>query len=268
MKEYVIENLGSQLHYWIREGESNEWLFFLHGAGLDHQMFDSQYAVIAKRYNILTLDARGHGKSSLKPQLPINYRDMIEDVRTICKAQNIDSATFIGQSMGGFLAQDLAYYHPELVKSLILIDCARNTNKLSKLEKLGLKLQPYLLEVQPKPIFLAKSADMCGKQKATIDFAYQKMSKMGKQRLVQTLVSLRQAFHYDKRYQCHCPISLICGKEDKVGMIIKAMKTWRKKDNSVYQTVWVKNAGHCANLDNASVVNQAINKHINKFLAK
>lgn len=89
MKEYVIDNLGSQLHYWIREGESNEWLFFLHGAGLDHHMFESQYAVIPKRYNILAWDARGHGKSTIKPQVAINYRDMIDDVRMICKAQHI-----------------------------------------------------------------------------------------------------------------------------------------------------------------------------------
>ena len=267
MKEYVIDNLGSQLHYWIREGESNEWLFFLHGAGLDHHMFESQYAVIPKRYNILAWDARGHSKSTIKSQVAINYRDMIDDVRMICKAQHIDSATFIGQSMGGFLAQDVAYFHPELVKSLILIDCARNTNKLSKLEKIGLKLQPYMLKAQPEPIFLVKSAQMCGKHKPTVDFAYQKMRQLGKERLVETLVSLRQAFHEDKKYQSHCPITLICGKEDKVGMIIKAMKTWRKKDKSVYQTVWVKNAGHCANQDNAKPVNQAILKHLNKFLA-
>lgn len=111
-------------------------------------------------------------------------------------------------------------------------------------------------------------ANMCAKHKTTIDFVYQKMRKMGKQRLVQTLVSLRQAFHPDSRYQSHCPISLICGKEDKVSMIIKDMKTWRKKDKNVYQTVWVKNAGHCANQDNAKPVNQAINKHLNKFLTK
>ena len=108
---------------------------------------------------------------------------------------------------------------------------------------------------------------MCGKHKPTVDFAYQKMHQLGKERLVETLVSLRQAFHEDKKYQSHCPITLICGKEDKVGMIIKAMKTWRKKDKSVYQTVWVKNAGHCANQDNAKPVNQAILKHLNKFLA-
>ncbi len=262
MKEHIIEHLGCELHYWIRAGQGNEWLFFLHGAGLDHHMFELQFAAIPKRFNIIAWDARGHGKSAIKKIMPINYSDMLEDIRAICKTQNITSATFIGQSMGGYLCQDVAYYHPSLVKSLILIDCARNTNKLTTLEKVGLKLLPYLLKSQPEPIFITQSSKMCGKHPSTINFAFEKMGQMGKTRLIETLTSLRQAFHEDRCYQSHCPILLICGKEDNVSMVINAMKTWRKKDKKAYQLVWIKNAAHCANQDNPKAVNQALNKHL------
>jgi pimeloyl-ACP methyl ester carboxylesterase len=68
------------------------------------------------------LDFRGHGKS--KRQMgggPLRVARIVQDVVELCRHREIAAATFLGQSMGGSIALELAHRHPQLVKGLVLL---------------------------------------------------------------------------------------------------------------------------------------------------
>lgn len=60
-----FENCGAKLYY-EEQGEGTP-LLFLHGASLDMRQWSHQISYFASKYWVITLDARGHGKSSLPP---------------------------------------------------------------------------------------------------------------------------------------------------------------------------------------------------------
>lgn len=217
-------------------------------------------------YNIIAWDARAHGKSVINDDVRFNYRDMIADVLAICRKHNIDSAIFIGQSMGGNLCQDIAYYHPEKVKALVLIDCTRNTAPLTVAEKIGLWMSPLIFKVYPTNLLIRQSAKLCGNTAYTQNYVKRAMHQIGKKRFVEIMNSLRQALHEDEQYKLPCPTLLICGKDDKTRNIIKAMKDWSATD-SACTLVWIADAGHASNMDQPKEVNLAIINFLTKLKA-
>lgn len=62
MKQYHLEK--SPIVYYISRKEKTEWILFIHAAFVNHNMFQTQIDYFRDKYNILTLDIIGHGKST------------------------------------------------------------------------------------------------------------------------------------------------------------------------------------------------------------
>jgi pimeloyl-ACP methyl ester carboxylesterase len=80
------------------------------------QLIDS----LSKRYQVIAISTRGHGKSDIGAGLP-TYERKAEDVNAIIKAVTKDSVTVLGFSDGAYTGYFLASIHPEKVKKLIAI---------------------------------------------------------------------------------------------------------------------------------------------------
>jgi 3-oxoadipate enol-lactonase len=137
MQDRVLERQAS-IHYWLHGKPTNPLVVMTHGAGADHQMFDAQLPALAQDYFVLTWDVRGHGCS--RPMGSFSLSTVLEDLLEILDEIGASEAIFVGQSMGGNQAQELVRHHPERVRALVLIDCARNTASLGWLEHLPYKL--------------------------------------------------------------------------------------------------------------------------------
>ena len=74
----------------------------------------------AKSYRTIALDVRGHGESG-KPDKPYSIKLFSDDLYEFCQKINISQAHFLGLSMGGAIAQQLALDHPEKIRSLLLV---------------------------------------------------------------------------------------------------------------------------------------------------
>src|SRR5262245_23243807 len=72
-------------------------------------------------YRLILIDARGHGQSD-KPYDPEAYAlaRRVEDVLVVLDALNIDTAHYLGYSMGGRIGFGIARYSPERFASLII----------------------------------------------------------------------------------------------------------------------------------------------------
>jgi 3-oxoadipate enol-lactonase len=108
---------GIYMNYQIKGKGDN--LVLIHGAGDNLNMWYHQLPVFSKSYRVITYDVRGSGKTE-SPEGEYSISLFAEDVYQLMKAIRVESAYFLGYSMGGHIALKLAIDHPDLVKALVL----------------------------------------------------------------------------------------------------------------------------------------------------
>jgi pimeloyl-ACP methyl ester carboxylesterase len=116
MPEVVCNNV--LLHYSER-GEGAP-LVFLHGIAGDHLYWKGQMRAFAKRFRCLALDNRDAGRSGLAVA-PYTMSDLAADVVGLLDTLGLHEAHFVGLSLGGMIALELAVAQPSLVRSLFLV---------------------------------------------------------------------------------------------------------------------------------------------------
>lgn len=75
---------------------------------------------LAERYTVLAPDMLGHGESA-KPRGDYSLGAYASGVRDLMMVLGIDQATFVGHSLGGGVAMQLAYQFPERCERLVLV---------------------------------------------------------------------------------------------------------------------------------------------------
>ena len=100
---------------------SGETLVLAHGLLWNNEMFSAQIEVLKQNYRCIAFDFRGQGKSDSTSSgydmgsLALDSKELIEKL--------VDGPIhFLGLSMGGFIGMRLAIHHPELLKSLLLLE--------------------------------------------------------------------------------------------------------------------------------------------------
>lgn len=88
----------------------------LHGWGMNAHLFDDWSEQLAQHFQVNLIDLPGHG---------LNHEELLSaDLMALAdEAANVPAGHWLGWSMGGMLALNLALKKPELVKSLIML-CA------------------------------------------------------------------------------------------------------------------------------------------------
>ncbi len=121
----IVNTNGILTHYEIT-GEGEDFIF-IHGAIDNLQMWYHQIPTFSKYYRVIAYDVRGHGKTeSTKADYSLSL--FSEDLYHFMKAIDIQKAYFLGFSMGGRIALNLAIDHPEIVKALILANSPMGIN--------------------------------------------------------------------------------------------------------------------------------------------
>lgn len=94
-------------------------LVLLHAWGESWRSFERLIASLPP-LTLVAPDLRGHGGAD-KPEDGYSLTAVAEDVVAMLDALGIERAHVLGSSSGGYVAQQLAATHPELVQSLILV---------------------------------------------------------------------------------------------------------------------------------------------------
>ena len=163
----------------------------------------------------------------------------------------------VGQSMGGNLAQEVAFAHPERVTALVLIDCTDNFQKLTFVEEASLASARPLLSLYPFAALKRQSADSSAERpEARARLAAMMDRVESKHAFVEILMRTADVLHYEPDFRIPCPLMMLLGEEDKLGNIAKAMPRMAQREG--VELVTVAGAGHCANMDEPAVVNAAI----------
>ncbi|KAG8906103.1 hypothetical protein FRC01_008123 [Tulasnella sp. 417] len=91
-------------------------IIFLHGGLGNSDYFGKQVRFFqGKGFQIVTVDSRGHGRSTTDFDIPLSYDLMSEDFVALLDHLNIPKASFVGWSDGAINALNIAAKHPERV---------------------------------------------------------------------------------------------------------------------------------------------------------
>jgi pimeloyl-ACP methyl ester carboxylesterase len=139
--KYALVN-GIRLYYEIY-GEGQP-LLLLHGNGGSIGSRTKEIPGFAKKYKVIAVDSRCHGKSECKTG-DLNYEMIAADVNELLNQLKIDSCFIWGHSDGGILGLIIAFQYPDKVKKLVTT---------------GANIQPDSMAIFPELIALAKMYPM------------------------------------------------------------------------------------------------------------
>ncbi len=87
----------------------------------DGALFRHQVAALKRMHRVINIDLRGHGRSAPSDS-PFDIYDLVDDVIAVLDTEGVESAIWMGLSIGGFLSLRSALSHPERVRALVLMD--------------------------------------------------------------------------------------------------------------------------------------------------
>lgn len=106
-----------KLHY--TEAGTGDVLILLHGNGEESGYFAAQIGHFSRRYRVIAVDTRGHGKSP-RGTAPFTLDQFAADLRDFLDELRIDRADILGFSDGANIALLFALANPDRVRRLIL----------------------------------------------------------------------------------------------------------------------------------------------------
>ena len=115
--------------FYKESGSGPETIVFSHGLLMDHTMFEPQRAVFEKQYRVIAYDHRAQGQSE---DIGRGYdmSTIADDATLLIRALKADPCHFVGLSMGGFAGMRVAAHHPELIRTLTLMNTTATKEKL------------------------------------------------------------------------------------------------------------------------------------------
>ena len=107
------------IRLYTKEKGEGEPLILLHGNGESSDYFVHQMDYFSKKYHVIALDTRGHGRSP-RGRAPFTIRQFAEDLREFMDMYHIERANILGFSDGGNIALVFALKYPKRVGKLVL----------------------------------------------------------------------------------------------------------------------------------------------------
>ncbi len=109
---------GDQVAY-LDEG-SGEAILLIHGMAGSSQAWRSVIGPLSRKYRVIAPDLLGHGESA-KPRGDYSLGAFAVLLRDLLDELGVTRATVVGQSLGGGIAMQFSYQHPDYCQRLILI---------------------------------------------------------------------------------------------------------------------------------------------------
>lgn len=113
-----IDIHGERLAYYD-EG-SGDTVLLVHGMAGSSVTWREILPQLAKKYRVIAPDLLGHGQSA-KPRTDYSLGAFAVGLRDLLDELEVDSATVVGHSLGGGIAMQFLYQHPDYCQRLVLI---------------------------------------------------------------------------------------------------------------------------------------------------
>src|SRR5512134_1403333 len=92
----------------------------IHGMAGSSRTWKDVFPLLARDHTVIAPDLLGHGESA-KPLGDYSLGAYASGLRDFLGILGIERATIVGQSLGGGIAMQLCYQHPEVAERLVLV---------------------------------------------------------------------------------------------------------------------------------------------------
>src|ERR1700739_1997478 len=113
-----LELHGDRVAY--RDDGDGEGLLLIHGMAGSSDSWRSVLPQLSKKFRVIAPDLLGHGESA-KPRSDYSLGAFAVFLRDFLDELGVSQATVVGHSLGGGVAMQFVYQHPDYVKRLVLI---------------------------------------------------------------------------------------------------------------------------------------------------
>jgi len=105
------------IRIWYETFGRGQPVILLHGGLANANYWGNLVPVLARRYQVIVMDSRGHGRST-RDDRPFGYDLMASDVVGLMDYLKVPKAAVVGWSDGAILGLDIAINHPERLTAL------------------------------------------------------------------------------------------------------------------------------------------------------
>ncbi len=109
---------GHEVTY--RMGGRGSAVLLIHGMAGSSRTWKDVTELLVRDHTVIAPDLLGHGESA-KPMGDYSLGAFATGIRDLLGVLDVERVTVVGQSLGGGVAMQLAYQHPELVDRLVLV---------------------------------------------------------------------------------------------------------------------------------------------------
>lgn len=183
---------------------------------------------------------------------------------SLIKNEGISRYAVVGQSAGGYFAQQLANIDSKAACFIGVDTSPLGKDNYKSLDLFWVKHFSSFASFYPYNYYCKISS----KQSSVTDNGrknmYNALVKLGKENMLVAADKIYNSFATHDNVELKCPVLLIYGDCDKVGYVKKYNELWNKSKN--YPIEIIPNAGHNSNYDNYSYFNEIINNFIKKII--
>ncbi len=253
----VIHVNDTEIFIQVDGPEGAPWLICSNSLGATHRMWAPQMATFSQHYRVLRYDTRGHGQSGA-PNAPYQLSDLIKDVIGLMDHYAIETADYIGLSLGGMTGLGIALGHPERINRLICCDARADApppfakmwdERIAAVDMNGVaSLWPGTLERWLTAACQAQSKEAVDRLKAD----FETTSAEGYKGCAAAIRGLDYLRHLGS---LSLPVLYIVGDQDS-GASPETMRAMADATPGAMFKV-IPNAAHIANIDNTDAFNAA-----------
>lgn len=125
---------GVELYY--EDTGSGDAVVFCHEFAADYRGWDPQVRAFGRMYRCITYSYRGFPPSSV-PETPDAYSQdhLIDDLRALVEHLGLETAHFVGFSMGGSVVLNFALRFPQLCRTIVVAGAGAGTTNRETFER-------------------------------------------------------------------------------------------------------------------------------------
>lgn len=261
----MVEVNSVRLHY-TDVGSGPRTVVFGHGLLWSGAMFDPQVDALRGRFRCITVDWRGQGRSAVA-DTGYDMDTLTEDLVALIDHLGIAPVDYVGLSMGGFIGMRLAARHPDLVRSLALLETSAEPEPAQNVPAYR-RLAQVVRFVGPRPVAGRVMAIMFGQTFLTDPSRAAERDEWRRRLNAVDRVGAVRATHgvieragiADELARITAPTLVLVGDEDVATVPDKARRIQAGIVGS--QLVIVPGAGHTSTIEQPTAVIAALEQHL------
>jgi pimeloyl-ACP methyl ester carboxylesterase len=243
----ILDREGVQIYYEIHG--NGPALLLTHGYSSSADMWAGQVAPLARHFQVITWDMRGHGRSSY-PEEPSAYSEAqtVADMAALLDTVGGPPAVIGGLSLGGYMSLAFHLAHPDRTRALLVID----TGPGFKNDEARDGWNAYALKSAER--FEIEGLSRLSSGGAETRNAPHRDAK-GLALAARGMLTQRDARVINSLPEIHVPTLVLVGAND--APFLKASDYMAAKIPGARKVV-IPDAGHAANIDQPELFNKAL----------